>query len=60
MKPGDRVIVVYPDELEDDVGTIIEGPVFQNGRAAFKVRNAEADNWVPADWLKRSIRAVKE
>lgn len=60
MKLGDRVMATFPDGLFIDVGEIIDGPVFRNGIAAFKVRHDDFDNWVPADWLQPFIRPVDE
>ena len=44
MKIGDKVIAIFPDDTQSDVGTIIEGPIFQDGKAVFKVHYADFDN----------------
>ena len=60
MNLGDRVVATFPDGTQTDVGEIIEGPVFRNGLAAFKVRYDDFDNWVPADLLKPAIRPLSK
>ncbi|MEO1108752.1 MAG: hypothetical protein AAFX90_12595 [Pseudomonadota bacterium] len=58
MKIGDKVIATFPDDSQSDVGTIIEGPIFRDGAAVFKVRHPDFDNWLPAVWLRPYLRAV--
>lgn len=59
MKLGDRVIATFPDGEQSDVGEIIDDSVFRNGKAAFKIRYQDFDNWIPAEWLRPHISAVK-
>lgn len=58
MKIGDRVVTEFPDKLESDFGTIIDGPEFRNNIAVFKVHYSDHDNWVPSTWLKSSMKIV--
>lgn len=58
MKVGDKVIAIFPDNTQSDVGTIVEGPIVRDGAAVFKVRHADFNNWLPAAWLKPYLRAA--
>ncbi len=60
MNIGDRVIATFPDNTQSDVGMIIEGPTFRDGKAVFKVRYADFDNWLPAAWLKPFLEAAND
>jgi hypothetical protein len=52
---GSRVVVNSPVE-QGAVVTIIEGPVFKNGKTIYKVDHGDFENWYPVDALKPLLR----
>ncbi len=59
MRLGDRVIATFPDTGQN-AGQIIDGPIAREGTVAFKVRFGDFDNWIPADWLARTLKPIDE
>lgn len=57
LSPGTRVVVSHFDG-EKDIGEIIEGPVFHQGKIIFKVGFEEYVNWYPVERLRPALKSV--
>ena len=57
LKTGTGVIVHLPDG-DTAKGEVVDGPVFKDNKAVFKIRHSDFDNLYPAGWIKPLLRPI--